>query len=373
MILTTLEIAALIVALEFAVLAWAGPVLLLRRRTRSASAEAEGAATLLAEVENKMPSRREALTTIFASTYQLEGDELEAKIEEFVEREQAFYQVMTSVYLDRDPERLKEIPEELTKVISPWIRMTPKNMVDASSLDELATANSALNAELDETKRSMDELMAEYVAAFNKAEKLAAEQAEPADVEGAADAAAEADLAANAAAAPGDNTEEAAGETAAGEPEADKPLPEDPQAVAATEPESDPEPGVAGTTAQTKPDEATPATAEAADEDEFPQADAAVALGDFGDEVDSDDAVATADADDAQAQAAAAEDPPAPPVIDLDADPDEEPAANAPRTPAAPLSIDLSADPDEELSKDDLDALFADDLGALEEPESASA
>ena len=40
-------------------------------------------------------------------------------IDEFVEREQAFYQMMTRVYLERDADGLKSIPEQLTKVISP--------------------------------------------------------------------------------------------------------------------------------------------------------------------------------------------------------------------------------------------------------------
>ncbi|MEQ8495521.1 MAG: hypothetical protein RLW42_15030, partial [Gammaproteobacteria bacterium] len=102
-------------------------------------------------------------------------EEVAARVEEFIAREQAFYQVMTSVYLERDDERLKAIPEELTKVISPWIRMTPKNMVAATEVDALSASNDALsqsndalNAELEETRRSMDELMSEYMKAFHK-------------------------------------------------------------------------------------------------------------------------------------------------------------------------------------------------------------
>lgn len=173
---TSLELAALLLAVEFALLAWLGPVLILRRSRQQVASEETQASALLNDAVKKEPSRRDALTTIFASTYQLEGDELEQKINEFVEREQAFYEVMTSVYLDRDGSRLHEIPDELTKLISPWVRMTPNNMVDKASLDDLVNENDTLSSELDETRRNMDELMAEYQGAFDKGEKLSALQ-----------------------------------------------------------------------------------------------------------------------------------------------------------------------------------------------------
>ena len=173
---TSLELAALLLAVEFALLAWLGPILILRRSRQVAVSEETQASALLDDVVQKEPSRRDALATIFASTYQLEGDELDGKINEFVEREQAFYEVMTSVYLDRDGQRLHEIPDELTKLISPWVRMTPNNMVDKASLDDLANENDALSSELNETKRNMDELMAEYQSAFDKGPKLSASQ-----------------------------------------------------------------------------------------------------------------------------------------------------------------------------------------------------
>ncbi|MEQ8663077.1 MAG: hypothetical protein RLW62_19860, partial [Gammaproteobacteria bacterium] len=180
--LGTVELALALLCAEFALVALVVPALLLRRARRRTTTElaqqarAEGAAEeMMSEVGAAEPARREALATIFASTYNLADDEVAARVDEFIAREQAFYQVMTSVYLERDEERLKEIPEALTKVISPWIRMTPKNMVAASevdalaqSKDALAQSNATLNAELEETRRSMDELMGEYMKAFHK-------------------------------------------------------------------------------------------------------------------------------------------------------------------------------------------------------------
>ena len=173
--LTTLELALAILCAEFALVALAVPVVLLRRERRRAAGEAASAVSaadaaqeLMEDVEEAEPARREALATIFASTYNLDEAEVAGRVDEFIAREQAFYQVMTSVYLERDSARLKEIPEELTKVISPWIRMTPNNMVDAAEVDVLTESNTALGAELEETRRSMDELMAEYMKAFHK-------------------------------------------------------------------------------------------------------------------------------------------------------------------------------------------------------------
>ncbi len=170
--LTALEVAGLVLSSEFALIAIAVPAWLLRRQHRQISSQIKvdtvATQTLLEAVEAKAPSRRDALSTIFATTYQMQGQELDAKVDEFVAREQAFYQVMTRVYLERDGDSLQAIPEELTKVISPWLRLTPRNMVDSATFSALESTNAELSTELDETKRSMADLMNEYMRAFDK-------------------------------------------------------------------------------------------------------------------------------------------------------------------------------------------------------------
>ena len=163
---TTLEVAGAIVAAECMLLAWIVPAMILLRQRKRVDDDNAGAEALLKDVDTKQPSREEALSTILQSTYQLEGDELEGVVNEFVEREKAFYQAMTQVYLERDHDGLKKIPEELTKVISPWLRMTPKNSVDASVVQGLEDQNTALQSSLEETKAHMDALMVEYQKAF---------------------------------------------------------------------------------------------------------------------------------------------------------------------------------------------------------------
>lgn len=308
MSLTTLEFTGILLAVEFALLAWIGPVLVLRSRRQADTEDDAGAAQLLDEVEQKEPSRRDALTTIFAETYQLEGDELDNTVNEFVAREQSFYQVMTSVYLEREPARLQEIPEELTKVISPWIRMTPKNQVDAAAVSELESEKDALSTELEQTKESMETLMAEYLAAFEKARSLEAE--------------AEAEAAAE--------------------------VNEEPAAVDATAEDADAAPAQATEEPAAAVDTAAPE--EASDADSAAETVAATA---------DEDGAASAGAETDEAVGDGDERAPATPPasIDLAVEDDDEPAADA----AAPM-FDVSADPDDdEISQDDIDALFAND------------
>ena len=163
MSLTTLELAATVMAAEMLLLAWLVPFVMLRRARRRDAGDVSDAQDMLAGAEAREPGRREALSTILHSTYHFEGEELESKVNEFVEREQAFYQMMTRVYLERDAAGLKAIPEALTQVVSPWLRMTP-NGDDGAARAEA----DALRGELDDTRAQMDALMREYQAAFDK-------------------------------------------------------------------------------------------------------------------------------------------------------------------------------------------------------------
>jgi len=175
--LTTLELAALILAAEFFLAAVIGPALLLRRARRQAASaaavvvtEQRDAEALFEAVEQKEPSRRDALATIIGSTYAIDGAELDGLVEQFIAREQAFYRVMTSVYLERDSSRLKELPEELTKLVSPWLRLTPRDVVPAAAVADLEQQNTVLSAELERTQASMNELLEEYMRAFQRSQ-----------------------------------------------------------------------------------------------------------------------------------------------------------------------------------------------------------
>ncbi|AFL73149.1 hypothetical protein [Thiocystis violascens] len=176
--MSALELGSLILAVEFALVAWAILFLLLRRQRQRLESDHAHANTAVAQIETTDVSRRAALTSLFESSYRMPSDELAAKVDEYVAREQAFYKVMLSLYLERDGARLKDIPEELTKVLTPWANLKPHGMVPADDLDQLESEKAQLSAELDTTKHTLDELMNEYAAAFSRTPR-ASKLAEP--------------------------------------------------------------------------------------------------------------------------------------------------------------------------------------------------
>ena len=86
MSLTTLELAATVMAAEMLLLAWLVPFVMLRRARRRDAGDVSDAQDMLAGAEAREPGRREALSTILQSTYHFEGEELESKVNEFVAR-----------------------------------------------------------------------------------------------------------------------------------------------------------------------------------------------------------------------------------------------------------------------------------------------
>jgi len=177
--LTSLELAGLVLSAELAVVACGLPAVLLTRMRRRSSAAVAGAQRMLDTVDRSVPDRREALGQVFASAYQLEGAALAERVEEFVEREQAFYRAMTQVYLDRDNHGLEEIPAELAAVMAPWIDLATVSAAAVPERDSLAAENATLCAELDRTREHLESLLREYAKAF-RAKETSAESELPA-------------------------------------------------------------------------------------------------------------------------------------------------------------------------------------------------
>ncbi|NEX20380.1 hypothetical protein G3480_08675 [Thiorhodococcus mannitoliphagus] len=178
--MTTLEIGALILAGEFALIAWIILFMMMRHQHKRSHEDHAHAGAVMRRLETDEFSRRDALTSLFESTYHLEGDDLAAKVDEYIVREKAFYSAMLSLYLSRDGAMLKKIPEELTKVLTPLAEMTPTGMIDASQLNDLENEKAALADELASTKDTLEELMDEYMAAFKKNQDEATAEETPA-------------------------------------------------------------------------------------------------------------------------------------------------------------------------------------------------
>lgn len=172
--MSTLHLAALILAGEFALLAWGILFWMLRRQRHQARNDEVHAGAVIEHLEASEVSHRDALTNLFETTYRLEGEELAAKVDEYLERERAFYNVMLNLYLNRDGAKLKEIPAELAKVIKPWAEITPTGMISASEVTSLESEKAQLSTELENTKQTLEQLMEEYMAAFKKTEQQAA-------------------------------------------------------------------------------------------------------------------------------------------------------------------------------------------------------
>ncbi len=181
--MSALELSGLILAGEFALLAWGILFFLLLRQRRRSQVEQVHAEDMMQDLATHEVSRRDALAALFENTYKLEGEELTAKVDEYVEREKAFYNAMLGIYLDRDGGRLKQIPAELTKVLAPWVQMTPSGMVDAKEMGTLEDEKTALAVELESTKATLEELMDEYMAAFKEAQPSSDDAPGPAEQE----------------------------------------------------------------------------------------------------------------------------------------------------------------------------------------------
>ncbi|AHF05522.1 hypothetical protein MARPU_09795 [Marichromatium purpuratum 984] len=188
--MSALEIGGLILSVEFALVAWGVLFFMLRRQRKGAKQAQVDASAVLEQVDTGEEARREALSGVFAATYQLEGDELQSTVDEYLERERAFYNAMLDIYLERSGEKLQDLPKELTKVLAPLVHMTPTNMVDVEQLSDLEDAKAQLEAELGDTKKTLNQLMDEYNAAFSaqQQEAAAAAAAPPAETAGGDDA-----------------------------------------------------------------------------------------------------------------------------------------------------------------------------------------
>ncbi len=167
MITTSLEAAFLILAVEFGIIATVITFFAYRGARTVEAKSTEQATELVSKVSNTEDARSLALQTVFKEKYQFEGDELTAVVDEFMQREKAFYNAVVGAFLGRGTTKISDLNDELTKVVAPWISITPKNMVDKGTAESLEQAKSQAETELCETKQVLEKMMAEYNRAFN--------------------------------------------------------------------------------------------------------------------------------------------------------------------------------------------------------------
>jgi hypothetical protein len=166
MISTTVEASLLILAVEFCLVA-TGITFFAYRNARHDEVESTAEATeLVSKISDSEDTRRSALETVFKTKYQYEGEQLATIVDEFVEREKAFYNAVVGAFLGRGDNKIIDLDSALTKVLAPWISITPANVVDAAEVESIAEQKSQVEAELDETKKVLEKMMQEYSGTF---------------------------------------------------------------------------------------------------------------------------------------------------------------------------------------------------------------
>ncbi|MDA0822702.1 MAG: hypothetical protein O3C28_09795 [Proteobacteria bacterium] len=166
MITTTLEATLLILTIEFSLLA-IGITYFTFRGARSVESKSNAQATeLVSKVSATADERRSALQTVFREKYQIDEASLETTVDEFMEREKAFYNAVVGVFLGRGDHKISDLNDELTKVVAPWISITPNNLVASAVVDSIAAEKSQVEAELDDTKKVLEKMIDEYNRAF---------------------------------------------------------------------------------------------------------------------------------------------------------------------------------------------------------------
>ncbi len=164
--MTTLETALLFLSIEFALLCIGFAFAQWRGGRRLEQATIANVSELVSTVEQADAPRREALLTVLRETYRFDTDKAEQVVSDFIEREHAFYNALIGVHLGRGGKTLADVPAEVTRLVAPWLRLTPSKVVDESAVAALQTQNFELTNQLAETKQVLDDLMSEYSAAF---------------------------------------------------------------------------------------------------------------------------------------------------------------------------------------------------------------
>lgn len=164
------ELAYLILAVEFGVLALCLTVTLLRRVRPSALTQTAPTTALGANVHLTPDARREALMSIMRDTYQFEAAEMERVLDNFLEREHAFYSALLAVHLGRGGQRPTDAPNKLLRVVAPWLRLTAPSPPPSEDLGTHAPDQSTETEERYRTTQVIADLMREYQGADQPAE-----------------------------------------------------------------------------------------------------------------------------------------------------------------------------------------------------------
>lgn len=145
-------------------------VVLIWRNIRRKKADLNAANKLASEVITNDINRRDSLKQVFSECYNMKDDELEAVIDEFMNRERAFYKTLISVYVNRNPDEFSILGKALEEMVTPYtdLALSAEPAGNSEAMEALQQKNEALAKELDDSKTVMDDLLAEYTSTFDK-------------------------------------------------------------------------------------------------------------------------------------------------------------------------------------------------------------
>ena len=160
----------MVVGIEVAVIfAFIGCFLIWKMK-KGKKADLNAAEVLVKNIKKNEGGRRESLLQVFGESYDMEGEELDAAVDEFLNRERTFFKTLISVYVDRDASEFSKLATALEEMVKPYsdLALSTELSVDSEALEVLQQENQTLGKELDESKKVMEELLSEYTATFDK-------------------------------------------------------------------------------------------------------------------------------------------------------------------------------------------------------------
>ncbi len=166
----TMNTLLMTVGIEIAVVMALVGSFLIWKMKRGKTADRNAAQVLVKSIKKNEKGRRESLLQVFGESYDMEEEELNAAVDEFLKRERTFFKTLISVYVERDAGEFSKLTTALEEMVKPYsdLALSTELSVDNEQLEALQEQNQVLGKELDESKKVMDELLSEYTATFDK-------------------------------------------------------------------------------------------------------------------------------------------------------------------------------------------------------------
>ncbi len=166
----TMNTLLMTVGIELAVVFALIGCFLIWKMKRGKKADQNAAEVLVKNIKKNEGDRRESLLQVFGESYDMEGEDLNAAVDEFLKRERTFFKTLISVYVERDATEFSKLATALEEMVKPYsdLALSTELSVDNDALETLQQENQTLGKELDESKKVMDELLSEYTATFDK-------------------------------------------------------------------------------------------------------------------------------------------------------------------------------------------------------------